>query len=484
MTRTQFAIYVRSEQRGFYIGLGQELASLSHRVIYVIDNEVTRQIIESLNLTKPYEIKRLREFREKPIPRHNLIEQVRKCEVSYNVRFAEIIGEDRALGRGYLLNIENYPSVGRASWSGKEKLEHLLSEFEEQEQLLSGVDIVISQYPEPVSMVICDRLHLMHFHLSQSKYGNRYFWSTDGFQTSKEFSRKVLSYIASSQDLTTVPVTSYQIDGVGNKINQSAIYSYNDALKKAGWIIFRDTLNWLRRKRKKNTYRIYGWVVPALNKVRHYRLVANMSVTPEQVKEYKLFYFPLHMEPEVSLLRLSPEFTNTMEALVWVSKALPADCLVIVKEQANSFAVRNSSFYRRISQIHNVRWANPEVPSWTWIRSSTAVIAFTGTVGPEAVHFEKYVISYGRHQIINSLPTVTSATNYEETKAAIANILQEPVGSGKLALSRWALYSAQIDVSFELEEFAFGRKRNDIPEDVCKIGAKELIRVIEQDRSD
>ena len=38
------------------------------------------------------------------------------------------------------------------------------------------------------------------------------------------------------------------------------------------------------------------------------------------------------MEPEVSLLQVSPEFNNSYEVICWVSKSLPADTMLVVKE--------------------------------------------------------------------------------------------------------------------------------------------------------
>ena len=63
---------------------------------------------------------------------------------------------------------------------------------------------------------------------------------------------------------------------------------------------------------------------------------------------------PLHLEPEIALLALSPEFNNSMEMIAWISKSLPADALVVVKEQPFSFGVRSRRYYHQLMQIGNV----------------------------------------------------------------------------------------------------------------------------------
>ena len=109
------------------------------------------------------------------------------------------------------------------------------------------------------------------------------------------------------------------------------------------------------------------------------------------------------MEPEVALLSISPEFNNSMEMIAWISKSVPADVLLVIKEQPLSFGIRSRHYYDNFRRIENVVLADPRVHSWEWIRAASVVATITGSVGFEAVHFER--------------PTVTLSLDKQEVYA-------------------------------------------------------------------
>tara|TARA_B100000745_G_scaffold16736_1_gene11984 strand:- start:145 stop:786 length:642 start_codon:yes stop_codon:yes gene_type:complete len=146
-------------------------------------------------------------------------------------------------------------------------------------------------------------------------------------------------------------------------------------------------------------------------------------VTPSDLKGYDLVYVPLHLEPEIALLQASPEFNNSLEMIVWISKSLPANCALVVKEQPISFGIRDLRFYQMLEKTANVFWARPDVHPWDWIKSSKIVATISGTTAYEAIYFGKPVISYGIHQAINLLPTVRVVSDYESTSGAVNDLL-------------------------------------------------------------
>jgi len=467
-------ILVRSEQRGFYVGLGRELLGRGLSVSFVVDGAYNKTLVddyfsENSNIVTYV----LRDYRQRPTVRSALIEEATLLEKKYNITISSILAEDRALGRGYHLNIDNYPEVARAYWTGDEKVEHLVREIEQAERLFSEHDIVLSQYPEAIMAAVCDRLGVRHFHLSQSKFGDRYFWSSDGFQKSKGLEEKIEYWLANTSDSISLP--EYERDGVGKKLIDNAQYSRRFVVRQIANIVFRDSVNWLRRKRKRDTYRLFGWIKPTYMKRSNFLYVSKNSTEVTALGARKIFLFPLHVEPEVSLLRLAPEFSNTIEALVWVSKSLPADCILAVKEQPNTFSVRSRAFYKRLASIGNVILVPPGDDSWIWVEKATAVVVFTGTVGFEAVNFFKPVISFGFHHVINQLPTVQFVTNMPETKRAVNRILDGEICQGVLDRACFALRKAQLESSFDLSEFAYARKATSISEATLALSAEKLI---------
>ena len=105
------------------------------------------------------------------------------------------------------------------------------------------------------------------------------------------------------------------------------------------------------------------------------------------------------------------------------------------------------------SKIPNVVLAHPDTDSWKWIELSEIVATITGTVGQEAVHFEKPVISFGKHQIINHLPTVFFVSNYFETEISVNKIIKKPLSKVDYHQSRVALLHAQLESSIDIPEY-------------------------------
>ena len=159
----------------------------------------------------------------------------------------------------------------------------------------------------------------------------------------------------------------------------------------------------------------------------------------------------MHLEPEMALQNFSPEFTNTFEMITLISKNLPAQYFIVIKEHPEMYGIRSISYYQKLKQIPNLMFADPNFSSIDLIKNSFAVATITGTAGFEAVFLKKQVLSFGNHQIINDLPTVHYCTNYFDTKNNIKKLFQK---NKKInyQLSQSSLYHSIYQYSFELKD--------------------------------
>ena len=311
------------------------------------------------------------------------------------------------------------------------------------------------------------------FSLTSIKYGDRFFWSDDNFITSKKYIDRIKKNISLKKCTNTN--TSYQIDCDGEKVNLDARYTISNAIKIFFKIFYNDTKNLIRGVRKKDSYHYLGWAPSLFRSIANYRYVKSNSVFPSDInKNYRVCFFTLHLEPEVALMNFSPEFNNSFEAISWISKSLPADTLLVVKEQVHSFGVRSLWYYSQLNKISNVVLANPESHSWDWIKRASIVSTISGTVGVEAVHFNKPVVSFGMHQIINHLPTVHYVSNFTETKEAVSNFLDSDISEEEYNASRISLEKAQLDSSFELAEYKYSHKRNQLEMKMAEVALRNL----------
>ena len=164
----------------------------------------------------------------------------------------------------------------------------------------------------------------------------------------------------------------------------------------------------------------------------------------------------------------------------WISKAAPADVILVVKENPASFGVRSKWYYDQLRQISNVALADPTFSSWEWIETASLVATITGTAGTEGVIFGKPILSFGEHQAINNLPTVRFANNYNSTVIGLNELLKIDFKDPLFELSKRAFYAAQMETSFELPGFAQITESLESHNDVATIALKQLGLRLEQ----
>ena len=333
-------------------------------------------------------------------------------------------------------------------------------------------DVMLGYFNITKYNVVLRHLGIPYLSLAPVKFHSRYLWSDDEYITSREFVEKVKEYAADPLDEGfTIPEYA-QVDasaylfkklkvGYLSKIHQ-ALRIAEDELKK---LVF--------RRRPENAYRFMGWVWPVLRYPGMYGYMMKHGVVPDDLRGSRVVFFPLHYEPEVALMSFSPEVNNSYEVISWLSKSVPSDTYVVIKEQPHMFGMRSKWYYDLYRKMGNVAFARPDVTSWEWIRRCDVASTITGTVATESVFFEKPLLSFNTHNIVNLLPSVRVASNYEETRRGLDDLLQL-TDRAVLKKSRYALCRALLDVSFDLPEFTSYMKKNAIPEALAQTAAQAL----------
>jgi hypothetical protein len=118
-------------------------------------------------------------------------------------------------------------------------------------------------------------------------------------------------------------------------------------------------------------------------------------------------FFPLHYEPELSLLLLAPYYTDQISLIRQIARSLPVHIKLVVKEHPVMAEYRPRSFYKALKKIPNVKIISPTISSFEVIPNAKLIFTITGTVGWEAVLLKKPVISFG-HQSFNALTSVVT----------------------------------------------------------------------------
>jgi hypothetical protein len=443
-------VFIAAEQKGFLASVSDLLSKeYGYDVTIIARDNVVKDIVNR-NSSKSHNVIVLSDQKD-VVSSDRVIEESVRIEKQYNITLSLLISEDRALGQGYLFNVDKVPDISRASWEHKEKLKEIVSYFLIHEKIIKSSELIIRIYPDKITNIIAKSIGAKSFSIQSVKFGDNRFWSDNDYFTSSKYIECIKKEV-NSDSLNDVN-QEYFPDIHGQNILQSIKFSYYDALKQALYIVYNDTKNHIRSMRKKNSYGLYGWVPSLFRKVSNKKYVDKISINIDHLKGFKIFYCPLHMEPEVGLLYVSPEFNNTMEMISMISKSLPADCMLVLKEQPESYAVRSKSYYKRLNKIGNVCWVKSDTSSIEMIKKSLCVATITGTAAVEAIHYKKPVLSFGAHQIINYLPTVEFVSNYAETKTAVNKIINKNIDDLDYIRSDKILTQVQLDCSFNLERY-------------------------------
>ncbi|MBW1681864.1 MAG: hypothetical protein JRJ35_12420 [Deltaproteobacteria bacterium] len=107
-------------------------------------------------------------------------------------------------------------------------------------------------------------------------------------------------------------------------------------------------------------------------------------------------FFPLHKEPEVTLLVYSRPFMNQIEVVRNLARSLPVGMRLVVKEHPACVGYRPLQYYRKLLEIPNVVMVPPEMDSRSVLEHTSLVCIISGSIGLEALVMKKPVVHLGR----------------------------------------------------------------------------------------
>ena len=445
----KFAIFVGSSQKGMMVSLGKRLAERYPICFLATKDDVADAIsnIGSISSEDVAIVDRLGGHL-----RGSLVDECLVREEKYGEALSMWMSYDRALGRGYILNADRYPAIARSNWSYEHKLAELLKTVTAYEDFIERFKptVLLALVVSPLLFRVCAAHGVRCVALNTAKFANNFLWADTPYWYSSALISEIEARLVDSQAICDENVPDYQQVTHAKKVFSAISYSFSSSAYSAAKQAAMEIYRLVRGTRKRDTYVLFGWVPPLLRSWFNYRYFKRHGKKPSDLCNTRFIFVPLNMEPEISLLWLSPEFNNSAEMITWISKSIPADVRIVVKEQPQTFGVRSRHYYSMLRQMGNVEIADPDSPSIDWIEKCTAVATITGTAAVEAVFLEKPVLSFGMHQPVNALPTVRFADSYSTTREGIQALLRMQRSDLDLKRSRIAYWRALEKVSFAL----------------------------------
>lgn len=183
-------------------------------------------------------------------------------------------------------------------------------------------------------------------------------------------------------------------------------------------------------------------------KLRNLRSMSDMYDTFDPTENYA--FFPLQVEPELTLLVLAPFNSNQLGVIKNIARSLPVGYTLYVKEHPQMVMYRPRSYYRQLKKIPNVKLIHPAITGFEAMRDAKLVTTITGTAGWEAVLMKKPVITFG-DIFYNQFSFVKYCRAFEDLPRLV-----------KEQLERFA-YNEEEMLAFLGTIFEFSAKNIDLP---------------------
>ena len=236
--------------------------------------------------------------------------------------------------------------------------------------------------------------------------------------------------------------------------------------------------DWISDAEKRSDYSATNPFYYVLDRVK--RKLRNLRGVEDLYDKYDtskpFVFYPLHFEPELSVLLLAPFDTDQIVIVKRLAQSLPVGMHVYVKEHPQMTLYRPRSFYKELKKIPNVKLLRPEISSFNIIRHSKLVAIITGAAGWEATLLGKPVITFGE-VFYNALPSVANSTVPEKLPELVLKQINDfQANDEELIRFVSALFedSAQCDLLHIWENQGSREKKRKILADFAGLMARKL----------
>lgn len=168
-------------------------------------------------------------------------------------------------------------------------------------------------------------------------------------------------------------------------------------------------------------------------------------------------YFPMNINEEMNLLHYAPYYTNQIEVIRHITKSVPIDYVVYVKDHigAGLRGWNDIDYYKEIMEIPNVTLIHPQFDNNILLQNSQLLITVRGTTTLKAVKYGKPSIIFGQQpfEILPSVFRVGSLKEFPDLIKKALNCKVNPLDYEK--------YEKLIDnQAFEFNMFEYENNRN------------------------
>ena len=239
-------------------------------------------------------------------------------------------------------------------------------------------------------------------------------------------------------------------------IHKSIIFSKSPLRNFIEKVFFQINKELYTRKKKNflRTYYFFSYLKYLFNEYRHTKLLQSNFVSKiDSISNKKFIYFPLHTEPEMSLHWMSPECFNQLDVIMSLSRDLPSDTYLVVKETIYAVGKRDKYFYEQIKNLKNTIFLDVNINGLEIIKKSSAVAIISGTAGVEGAILGKPVLIFAKYSFYDFIPHAFKVNSHKNNYHLLKKILSKSFIKPKLKSDGAKLRKAIIHSSFHMKSF-------------------------------
>ena len=404
-----FGIYLQNHIQNLQIGLSQILKKKGYTPYLYTNNKLHKKYInrEIKNIFEDVKYNDLLYFIFHSKNKANRTKQ-KFYEKKMQMTYLDFIASNRVLGIEYAIGSEYHPSHNLSKISKNKIFCGLNDYFDFWVKEVKDKKIKVIIGAEKEHWAVSKICNIQFRGIERAMYKNYHYWTKNQFKQIENIKKNYIYF--SKKNKKNYPKNSlikraYDAEFLRRDRNLKSLKFFG--------IIVR-TLQTFKKyiivkiKGGKYSYDLISSIRVILLRVFHYKYLKKNSYSLNEIKKFqqKIIFFPLHTEPEPQILNNSPFFFFQEALIALVSRYLPSNYLLIVKESIVGIGRRNLNFYKKIKKFKNVVFIDPLEEGVDVIKNSDCVVTISGTAGFEASILGIPVLSLCKFNDYNLLPHV------------------------------------------------------------------------------
>ncbi len=195
-------------------------------------------------------------------------------------------------------------------------------------------------------------------------------------------------------------------------------------------------------------------------------------------------FYPLHVEPEASTRVMAPTLPNQLAVIEALSKSLPLDMTLVVKEHPTMVGRRPGGFYDALSRLPRCRLVDPAIPGVELVGKAALTCVISSTAAWEAMLLGRPALVLGDFPFAGLGEGLVSCSDFVELPSAVAKALaQSPAPERSLELFLAAVFRLGFRFPPDLLWGRVERRTVQRHPEIADAMAEGIVRVLQMQES-